>query len=581
MFEHSFEFFLFVYFSDPEPNVEKKKAKKKIMRRCIFCNQMQTRLKRHILTVHKELPQVEPLLHLPAKEQEHFIGKFRRDAIKTHNIKSINDGSKDFQRERKNDSTALPVMCTGCYGFFAVSYKARHEKICPGYGNLMISLSNIEQGSNVEEFPAEFREIVRSIRLDEVGEKIRGDNIILMIGNRSYGAAKRKQDKKNEVVRVVRARMRLTGRLYICFMRHYSMQKEVKIELENNAGDMYNRETVTILGKAINELCEKENSSDTITNQKSGLKINILNLLKLTSKFLIGYYLLKKEDTKKEKVTDFLQVLKHFEDEIFGDAIYDLNYRSQVANRKGICLPKEEDVSLVMNECISVMQKTSFLDFDAFCSIRAATISYLTLHNARRGGEPVRLFIKQWQEALDGHWNSRKPSDCPNECLVTFMTGKGTAHVVPVLFPPCTQKAMSYLVDPEVRRNAGVPNSNIYIFASIRSQSHASGWHAVNEMLEKVNLKGAINATRNRHRVATILARCNLSDDDRSLIHRHFGHSKSVNENVYQAAPGKNLVEKTGKLLQEISDGVSFSFLRISFSLQGVRGVPNVGTHHF
>ena len=60
----------------------------------------------------------------------------------------------------------------------------------------MISQSNIEQGSNVEEFSVEFREIVRSIRLDEVGEKIRGDKIILMIGNRSYGAAKRKQDKK-------------------------------------------------------------------------------------------------------------------------------------------------------------------------------------------------------------------------------------------------------------------------------------------------------------------------------------------------------------------------------------------------
>lgn len=68
---------------------------------------------------------------------------------------------------------------------------------------------------------------------------------------------------------------------------------------------------IILSGDAINEMCSKEikDSGDSITNQKSGLKIAILNLLKMNGKYLIGYYLIKNDERRSKQVTDFLQVI--------------------------------------------------------------------------------------------------------------------------------------------------------------------------------------------------------------------------------------------------------------------------------
>ena len=86
----------------------------------------------------------------------------------------------------------------------------------------------------------------------------------------------------------------------------------------------------------------------------------------------------------------------------------------------------------------------------------------------------------------------------------------------------------------EVRRNAGVHHENVYIFASTKnSKSHASGWHCINELLRRLSLKGRINATKNRHRVASLLAQLKLSEKENEMTYQHFGHSERINQNVY------------------------------------------------
>ena len=138
--------------------------------------------------------------------------------------------------------------------------------------------------------------------------------------------------------------------------------------------------------------------------------------------------------------------------------------------------------------------------------------------------------------------------------LVTYQTGKGANHLVPVFFPPVTHTAMKYLTDKEIRRNAGVLCTNEYIFASTQnSTSHASGWHSINSILERLQIKGAINATQNRHRVASLLSHLKLTEKEKELIYKHFGHSKNINENVYQAAAGSLQLATTVQKLQLIN----------------------------
>ena len=123
----------------------------------------------------------------------------------------------------------------------------------------------------------------------------------------------------------------------------------------------------------------------------------------------------------------------------------------------------------------------------------------------------MRLQLYQWEEAVNGEWviNGDLPDDFDqNSMLITYQTGKGGDHLVPVMFPSETIQAMKYLTDQKVRSEAGVHKNNTYIFPSTQnSQGHASGWHSINCMLKRLNLKGAINATRNRHRVASLLAK--------------------------------------------------------------------------
>ena len=540
-----------------------KRNYKKPLRPCFFCKIPQSRLKRHILSKHAKLPSVVPLLSMNEKDKDRHIENLRKQAIRNHNVDALRSGEENFLRERKSTEKELTVMCSGCKGFFAKTYKARHQLICPASGaNVMMPMVSIKASIQVENYSSSFISLLNTLCLDDVGNYVKSDKIILMIGSRSFDALKRKKDKKTETTKSVRARMRLTARLYLQFCDLYKKQNEVVLTDElNNAADMYRRETIAILGSAINALSENHNEDEsriTVTGQKSGLKVSILNLLKLTGKFLIGYFLVLNEDGRSEQVVQFLKVLKLFEDDLFGDAYYDINYRKNVNLKKPINLPLDEDVNMLNDECINIMNSIDILEYpsESYVSIRSATATCLIIFCARRGGEPVRLQLFQWEEALKGEWVDK--DDHPGEfntdtMYITYQTGKGADHLVPVIFPPQSIKAMKYLTNAEVRRNCGIHKNNPYIFASTKnSLSHASGWHSINDILTRLSKKGAINATKNRHRIATMLAKLELSEQERQLIFKHFGHSQRMNENVYQSAPGSLQLKSTGQQLLSI-----------------------------
>ena len=122
--------------------------------------------------------------------------------------------------------------------------------------------------------------------------------------------------------------MRLLSRLYLQYEDIYKNQANVKLSNPlSNIADIFCRETMPVLAEAINKLCKQVVSENSVSDQKSGLKISLLNLIKLTGQMLIGHFLVLQKDLRSEKVVDFLKVFKLFENEMFGDAYYDLNFR--------------------------------------------------------------------------------------------------------------------------------------------------------------------------------------------------------------------------------------------------------------
>ena len=270
----------------------------------------------------------------------------------------------------------------------------------------MISITESEV---IDGYNDEFKELLNTLRLDDVGAYVKKDKIILMIGSRAFNSLRRKRDKMIGAQKTVRAQMRLLARLYLSFQKTYKNQTVIKFDdPANNAADLFHREVITVLGDAINNLTESAEESEFdepvgfVTGQKSGLKINILNLLKLTAKYVTGFYLMMNMNNKSKSVVDFLQVLKLFENEIFGDAYYDLNCRRNVNSRKPVNLPNDGDMQLLMKECIEIMKALDEFEFPAesYADIRGAAL--LIIYNVCRGGEPGRLFLFQCQEALRG-----------------------------------------------------------------------------------------------------------------------------------------------------------------------------------
>ena len=440
-----------------------------------------------------------------------------------------------------------------------------------------------------------FKALLNSFRLDEIGNYIKGDPIILMIGVRSYESLKRKKDKVSETKRTVRARMRLVGRLYLTFKQIKDSRQEVQLRInrtaaspsestitnqsnnvasrsestitnESNAGDagdIYRRDAIPILSNAINTLCDKDDDEElqhlNLTGQKSGLKVGILNTLKKTANLLVGYYLMKRKDEEAREVMDFLKVFKYYEDEIFGSAYYDINHKKNVEARKPKNLANNDDVDMVYEECYSIIESIdefTFVGETEFVLVRTATTTALTMFNARRGGEPVRLRKYQWPEALNGDRLDKGDEPSDHDMLLSYQTGKGSDHLVPVFYPEETWKGVKFLTDDNIRRQAGVSKKNHYIFSSTRgSDVYVSGWHCMNEILTRLSMKGMINPTRNRHRVASLMAKLELSEKEKEMIFKHFGHSKSINENVYQACPGSTQLKTTGKILKNLKEG--------------------------
>ena len=216
----------------------------------------------------------------------------------------------------------------------------------------MLPMVSLTSGISLENTDDDFKDLLNTLQLDTVGDYIKTDSIILMIGARTFNASKRKKDKVTETSKTTRFWMRLTTRLYLCLRQICKKQFEITLpDVLGNAADMYRRKTISLLGRAVNTLSERSLEDRlSITNQKSGLKVSIMNLLKATGKILIGYFLMQELDARSQQVVEFLQVLKLYEDEIFGDAYYDLNYRRDIRLRKPVNLPKYDDVKMLMEE---------------------------------------------------------------------------------------------------------------------------------------------------------------------------------------------------------------------------------------
>jgi len=200
-------------------------------------------------------------------------------------------------------------------------------------------------------------------------------------------------------------------------------------------------------------------------------------------------------------------------------------------------------------------------DSHAYTELRDLTVSRLTLFNARRGGEPARLTLAEWKQAEENRWLTHERINTVGDwerklfdnMKITFQTGKGNNHLVPILIPEDVVGAMKKLSESDVHSMSNVSQHNSYMFpATQSSDSHVSGWHAVNCVCcdAQVEHPESLTATKIRHRISTLYAALDVSENERQLLYKHMGHSGNINQNIYQTPLAEAEILKVGSQLQ-------------------------------
>ena len=292
-----------------------------------------------------------------------------------------------------------------------------------------------------------------------------------------------------------------------------------------------------ILQEAIVEMCIEGGTS------KPGLKVALGSLIKKAAKGLVTDMYVANRQLEAAQVEIFQKVFHTNYQQMFSAAEYQLKETRQRDNRKPAALPNEEDLERLrtfLNEDVSTNGSLPMeqVTRPIYIRLRKVVLTRLTQLNARRGSEPARMLVTEFNERHE--WVPRG-SGCRYE--ITFLMGKGTG-LVSVLIPVECTRAMEILVDRQCRARAGVSSNNPFVFAYTKHSSDGTtGYNEIMSVCRLIDIP-VITATEVRHRSSTAFWAMVIIDEtaiDRSM--EHMGHSRSIDRNVYAVPPATQIIE--------------------------------------
>lgn len=528
---------------------------------------MQSALSRHIQKCHKEEEEVKAALKLPGPEKQQAFKNMKRQGIYQFNVKALcNQSEEELIKERKtaqHKSYTQMAMCSLCKAFLNKNTMHRHKKICKRAEETTIPPCGISLNVFKEvEYPASYVQFVYTrIQTDDVGMKIRDDTFIKDYGFMEYQAIEGSSFKLTEKLNTLRSKMRRLARL---FMEFQKIASEAGVVVKH-CSEMFNVKSIKLLSTAVNSM-----TIDPEGEMKSGLRLGLRSLILEVSNSIYSTHMVMGEDDKALEAEKFRKVLQVRWKSFFRSAQEAIIKKRQNESRDPKRLPSVEDIKQIQQFTKSSVKELvsdaaySLMTQTLFCKLRNFIASRLTLFNARRGGEATRLTVSELKDAFKDKWVDESfikkgtESDdfekmaCKLKCAYLHSSKK--SELVPVIIPEDCWKGLQMLTDVENRKLAGIHPQNEFVFANTEdSVDHVSGWQCVHDVCEKADVPRNITATDMRHFVATHYASLEVPQQERDFfIQKHMGHSKFINENVYQCPPAVREIKMAGKFLMTL-----------------------------
>ncbi|XP_052063070.1 uncharacterized protein LOC127702809 [Mytilus californianus] len=532
-------------------------------RPCPFCGIFQSRLSRHILTKHRDNDEVKAAKQLPVKDRNQVLCNLKRRGYHQYNLMLMKEDDFDVnqivkerqaRKQREGDAMENRAMCSSCQGYFVKEHLKIHRIKCTAAEGTTITptaipLSAVRDDGYTEDYKAD---ILSGFLDDTSGKFCKTDKYLKDFGFHSYRRFAARKDKNPQNRKNIMKHMRMLANLFFCFK-----SEAAKIGIDINATlDMFKMEHFTTFMDAIHVMAAKDDGG-----MKSGLKKNLGHLLKNVIRHIKGQHLLQGKRDELVKIEEFKTLFDYYRKEIFDGAEYNCIKNRQENLRRPQYLPLDDDVRRLRNYTLSGIAQMDdpyqILDVNEYPRLRDLVVARITLFNAKRGGEPSRLTLKEWNDEKDGVWldETHKKKAKTSEELelfeiykLSYQSGKSVCHMLPTLIPKDSWKAIRKLADPQIRQMAGVKPTNIYVFPNIQgSNFHVNGWNSVNKVCKQAGLTKEINATQMRHYMSTVFANLDVPETDRQAFYRHMGHSEEINKHVYQCPLAVQEITKVGK----------------------------------
>ena len=135
--------------------------------------------------------------------------------------------------------------------------------------------------------------------------------------------------------------------------------------------------------------------------------------------------------------------------------------------------------------CLGEYEASELWDKHTFVKARNLLIARLTMLDAHRGGEPARLTLNEWREAIKGSWVDpsliEKIDDPLEKYILEILNwpinqAKAQERWVPVLITEDTTELKTKFLSERSNRN--VSGLNVFLFPNTNdSLDHASGHH--------------------------------------------------------------------------------------------------------
>lgn len=159
-------------------------------------------------------------------------------------------------------------------------------------------------------------------------------------------------------------------------------------------------------------------------------------------------------------------------------------------------LPIERDVVRVKNFMIDEFENlktidSQAIDFKIYCRLRNLCVARMTLYNSRRGGEPSRILLEEWNDALNERWidpqrfdaYSSEDKNFLRKYKLIYQGGKGNGRLVPNIVLPDIWFALKLLADAEVRKRCSINEKNLFLFPTVTgSLDHVNGPYCTSDI---------------------------------------------------------------------------------------------------